>query len=349
MCVILVCDRSRPTPEMVKASWERNSHGGGVAWQHEYALSKDDKKAGRTRGRRVVRWRKGLELEEMLQLAKDLPVPFVMHFRIASVGPRIGDLTHPFPLIDGIPLDWEGESEKGVLFHNGHWNRWDETILDAAFKSPRPEVMIPDGAWSDSRGMTWLAHHFGYGVVDLVVKGSRVVIMGPEEDDFHLFGSWERRIAGPYEEGGGILPSNDSWKPRNFRGSHSGSSGQKDHWTQRAPHSMAGGNGGTSAGDSSKERVGAQDVKGEKGEKGEGRPDPPPAAGPSSMVPAASSQSANSSEGGSSQLQVMGPMMPLSAKAARRLRKKAEKTKRREARRMERAIAAGTLIFPTLH
>ncbi len=330
MCIILVCDRSRPTEAIVKASWDKNDHGGGVAWQEDVPGRKKSDP-----GKRVVRWAKGLNLEEMQKYAKELPFPFIMHFRIASVGGRTLDLTHPFPLEPEVNLDWEGSSEEGVLFHNGHWAKWDDIMLDAVFKSPRLDVKLPCGSWSDSRAMTFLAYHFGWGSLEFI-RGSRMVIMTPDPEGIYFFGDWSCRIPGEPKEGGGVLPSNDGWKPKGFH-----QPGPRSPYTT-PPASMAGGGvakgGGTNPGP----------VK-EIGPPGGGativdvaKSDPLAApGGNSSMAQPGSAQSATTAESvGENSLLVRGT---LSERALRRIRQSAEKNARKAEQRMKEAAKKGLL------
>ena len=72
MCVIFLAQSTRPTAEMITAGFTANRDGGGMAWR-------DPDSEGQ------VQWHKGLTLEEMLQYADTLPLPYVMHFRVASL------------------------------------------------------------------------------------------------------------------------------------------------------------------------------------------------------------------------------------------------------------------------
>lgn len=144
MCVIMVIDDVRPSPEMVKKAWDWNDDFGGVAWREGEGKNK------------VVCWKKGIEnVEDMQQLVKDLPTPFVAHFRIASSsGGQIDTaLNHPFPINKKVPLELEGKGKDPVFFHNGDWKGWDSACRDAAIRSGVP---IPKGQWSDTRGIAWL-------------------------------------------------------------------------------------------------------------------------------------------------------------------------------------------------
>lgn len=151
---------------MVKKMWEDNPHGGGVAWR------KDGK----------VHWQKGLSLEEMQDRCKNLPMPYVAHFRVASVGGIRPILTHPFAVEDfDKSLALEGETEGSVIFHNGHWGEWRNFTLQTACEFG---MKLPDGRWSDSRAMAWLAGLYGYSLLEILDQ--KIALMSPTSLEFIL-------------------------------------------------------------------------------------------------------------------------------------------------------------------
>lgn len=187
MCVIaLVTDHDkRPTTEEVKAMWESNPAGGGVAW----------------RAGKAVKWEKGLELERMQEYNQTLEVPYVLHFRVPSVGGHSKLLTHPFPLELDVPLDLQGETEKGVLFHNGTLSNW-ETLRREWTK---PGMEFPGGIWSDSRTMAYLVAHYcpkKFGFLENVLSAEKILIFtpetikigGPTGDNGRSWTLWEKRF-----------------------------------------------------------------------------------------------------------------------------------------------------------
>ena len=163
MCVVMIASKTRPTELMVERAFNANDHGGGVAWR-------DKDKAGHA----VVRWQKGLDLAGMQELVKSLPMPFIAHFRIASVGGRSAALTHPFPIENNVDLALEGQIKGYVLFHNGHWGEWKSFTKETALKKG---ARIPIGSWSDSRAMAWAAHNYGLGILELIDE--KAVAFGP--------------------------------------------------------------------------------------------------------------------------------------------------------------------------
>jgi hypothetical protein len=187
MCVIAVCAEEgiRPTSDQVRRMWHHNDHGGGVAWREE--------------GK--VIWRKGLTLEEMLEYAETMPFPNILHFRIASIGGRRPELTHPFVVADQFEqsLELTGESDRGVVFHNGHWADWHDALLAG---SQRAKEEVPRGHWSDSRAMAWLFRYYGMGFLD-TLAGQRTVVLTPTRLDFGIGDGWYKKD--------GIWFSNSVW------------------------------------------------------------------------------------------------------------------------------------------
>lgn len=159
MCVIMISSEERPTDEMVKGAWETNDAGGGIAWREDGS----------------VRWIKGvMDFQEMADLIKTTPMPFIAHFRIPSNGGKRQDLCHPFPIDKKVPLMLKGRTKGNVLFHNGHWGKWKETMLESVIKSGVP---IPTGKWSDTRAMAFTASIYGIGVLEFIDE--KAVAFGP--------------------------------------------------------------------------------------------------------------------------------------------------------------------------
>lgn len=184
MCVIAIVETSRPTTEQVAQMYAANPRGGGVAW--------------RLNGR--VSWEKGLTLEEMQEKNRDLPLPYVLHFRVPSHGTAQSLFgCHPFPIRDDASPMLFGQTDGFVLFHNGLWHRWKEELKDLAAKGG---WKIPSGAWTDSRALALVANHMGLGMLELIDE--KVVAFGPGEDDIEIFGSWQKC--------GEMLVSNTTWE-----------------------------------------------------------------------------------------------------------------------------------------
>lgn len=175
MCVIMAVMQDRPTPEMIKKGWERNKDGGGLAWRET-----DDA------GKVWVRWEKGLNLEDMEEAIKTLPIPFIAHFRTASVGGVRADLCHPFEVSLETSNAIEGKTENAMFFHNGDWGSWREVMLNACLRKGHP---IPVGKWSDSRAMAWLMAMYGPNFIDII--DGKGISFGPTDIEFFTGNGWK--------------------------------------------------------------------------------------------------------------------------------------------------------------
>jgi len=165
MCVIAIAEKARPTQMMIEDMFAANNHGAGIASRIGQGENKE------------VEWIKGLDLDAIKEYVRETPLPFIVHFRIASCGGITPKLTHPFPIEKDTNLELEGRTKGNVLFHNGHWTRWMEEKynLDVSLKTGVP---IPKGKnWSDTRLMAWLCSIYGVGFMDWV--GEKGVAFGP--------------------------------------------------------------------------------------------------------------------------------------------------------------------------
>lgn len=179
MCVIAVADKRRPSDEELEKMAKANGDGGAIAYRAKSkpSLDKPD----------IVKWEKGLTVEQVKALAKEVPLPFVVHFRIASIGPRIPELTHPFPVEREMRRSLAGSINGFVLFHNGTWGSYREKGIDAA---TRNKVKVPEGPWSDTRVMAWMTHLHGPGILELIDE--KVILFGINKIEiFHIEG-WFR-------------------------------------------------------------------------------------------------------------------------------------------------------------
>jgi glutamine phosphoribosylpyrophosphate amidotransferase len=183
MCVIFVCRDRLPTEDELRATWARNSDGAGVAWW-------DGKK---------VRWRKGLmRLSEVLELLPQLSVPCVLHFRAATHGGVVPELTHPFIISTTRPysLELRGalRKEEALLFHNGVENSaLSQLIQLLALKGKR----LDTAHMSDSRAIALLCSMVG--TVALAMFHSKFVLIN-WEGDLEVRGQF-------YEEDGMLVSS----------------------------------------------------------------------------------------------------------------------------------------------
>jgi hypothetical protein len=196
MCVIAVAASERVTPEMAAKMNQANPHGAGIAWRD-------------TEGQEaVVAYKKGLSLEEVVELCGKVPMPYVVHFRVPSCGGPSKLLTHPFPIQKDVPLELEGTTTGLVMFHNGHWGKYKDAMLEASIRSNNA---LPIGKWSDSRAMAWMAAHFGIGMLEFIDE--KVVVFGPHEIELFKTEGWDKI-------GKGIWVSNKYWETERVAGFH---------------------------------------------------------------------------------------------------------------------------------
>jgi hypothetical protein len=166
MCVIMLAQRVRPTEEMIDKAWDYNKDGAGFAWRQG----------------NEVHFEKGImEVGRVKELCAELPMPYVVHFRVASVGGVKQTLTHPFIVSKDAPLPLVGKTKGGVLFHNGHWGDWNAKALEAAIHS---NTRIPTGDWSDTRAIAWMISIYGAGFMEFLPTQRGVYFTAKDMDVF---------------------------------------------------------------------------------------------------------------------------------------------------------------------
>jgi len=216
MCVICVVDKARPTDKMVEAMYDCNNAGAGFAWRQDG----------------YVQWEKGLKIAEAVERCRKLPIPFVAHFRIPTVGGARESLCHPFPVEKDASLELTGRTKGYVLFHNGHWVDWRKTVLASSIEH---KLQVPTGKWSDSRAMAWVAAHHGLGILEMIDE--KCIAFGPR--DTEVFGAGWERIDKQSDQ---PWVSNDHWKHRvsgftNFnRGQQCGADDDDQYEQYRVPY-----------------------------------------------------------------------------------------------------------------
>lgn len=190
MCVITIVEGPRrPTEVEIKAMWDSNKYGGGLAFREKGGVS----------------WEKALSLEQMQKRNTELPFPYVLHFRIPSSGGDTTQLCHPFPVTRTVSLDFKGHTKGEVLFHNGTWSEWHSQSKQWLAASMGKIKALP-GPWSDSRAMAFWAYHFGdqiFEVPELWGIREKVVLFTP---------SGEIKVYGEgWSEVDGLVVSNEGW------------------------------------------------------------------------------------------------------------------------------------------
>lgn len=185
MCVIAIAVEKRLTTDIITKCDGVNRDGIGVAWF-------------RQNNEHYIDFKKGIKLEEAVELAKTLPLPYVFHFRLSTVGGYNPLLCHPFVATPESPLVQNGAA-KSVLFHNGHWHDWHKTRNEFGIKLK--------GAESDSRVIASIVGTLGSKSLHLF--NGKFALLSIDDKNTCLierFGDWQ--------EEDGVLYSNLIWKYR---------------------------------------------------------------------------------------------------------------------------------------
>lgn len=183
MCVAVVVESPKQLkPSDIKAMADANPHGGGVAW-----IDGD-----------LIQYRKGLDWTEIAWMQDHLPRPFFMHFRIATRGEKIPELTHPFPVgMDSFVGDLTGLA-RAVVMHNGTWSRYGsyvphginrEAVSDtqvAAYVAGFDETILDEVGWSNA-----IMRAAGNGRADLTLRGQWTEYEGNLFSNMHWQSRWD--------------------------------------------------------------------------------------------------------------------------------------------------------------
>jgi predicted glutamine amidotransferase len=130
MCLIIHADTAHPQDKEITAAAAHNRDGIGVAYYNPQTT--------------LVEWIKGLDATQAIEAKKNLPLPAIYHFRLATHGGTSPLLCHPFPITRNVGITTRGEARE-VLFHNGIWTHFNQFVKKARLR----------GAVSDTRIMAW--------------------------------------------------------------------------------------------------------------------------------------------------------------------------------------------------
>ncbi len=196
MCVLIVCMSHFPDTRTLELCEQQNPQGWGVAWRNK---KKD-----------AVNYVKGIEsVPELEKLIDKLPTPaddfpIILHARVASSGSNDLRLNHPFT-IGTETNELKGSSKKGVLFHNGTLFDWRREMKAAIELSGRK---VPDGRFTDTRAMAFIADIRGINYLDLL--NERIIVLTPK--DLYSFGHTLRHDKTGWYEKDGLWFSNSLWE-----------------------------------------------------------------------------------------------------------------------------------------
>jgi hypothetical protein len=178
MCIILLAETKQITKAILEKAEDTNPHGAGIAWINDKTKTKN------------VKWIKGINLNTkgILRLIKinKIKTPYIIHFRIASIGSTSDQLCHPFDLNALLTENKQsGNSEAGVLFHNGTMTDY-KTHYDLVFEAGK--LNDTKGIFndielelSDSRVMSYISNknRLGLGYLEKVT-GQKIAVLTKE-------------------------------------------------------------------------------------------------------------------------------------------------------------------------
>jgi len=179
MCIILLAENKHLTKSMLEKAEDFNPHGAGIAWIND--KNKNDK---------TVKWIKGTKLttKGILTIIKKYKIkfPYIVHFRISSVGSTSDQLCHPFDLNALLTENKQiGESSHGVLFHNGTMTDYKmhyEICFEAGKLNDTKGIFNDiELELSDSRVMSYIANNdrLGLGYLEKI-KGQKIAVLTPK-------------------------------------------------------------------------------------------------------------------------------------------------------------------------
>jgi len=192
MCLILIALDKKPDFSILRKAWTKNDDGAGIIWMNK---------------NRKAEYVKGIEtLSELYTYVQSIELPFIIHFRLASVGGVNPLLTQPFEINKDSPLKVAGVCDR-LLLHNGTESDYRKYLSACDVDIPLEKDGTTEQAMSDTRAIAMiLARHRGYNFLD-TASGKFVVIGYKSPTDECPFRYW-----GNFEEEDGIFYSNLFWK-----------------------------------------------------------------------------------------------------------------------------------------
>lgn len=169
MCVIIVAKKRFPKLPLLQLGEACNRDGGGIAWI----------KNGK------VHFRKDITSWQMAQIGRENPEgPWMIHFRLATMGGPIPQLTHPFVVSEDSSLALTGTANE-VMMHNGHWGGAHHYMQDPTHLAMERQ----QEPWSDSRFMAVMMARHGEKFTEYVTRfGQKVSTLTPE--GVKMYGEW---------------------------------------------------------------------------------------------------------------------------------------------------------------
>ena len=175
MCVIVENHNFRPSEEFLEFINNKNPDGIGIAFFD---------------GDEIV-YEKGIDIDTLYDLTREIPFPYVYHFRKRTTGTYSDIMCHPFLATEDSPSIMSYRGDDPIIFHNGTLDTWDEYLFHASLSN---NFKIPVGEINDTRALAILGAQVGWGLYNLnfVTKKNRVLLMEitKEGPRIRKFGSW---------------------------------------------------------------------------------------------------------------------------------------------------------------
>lgn len=173
MCVILSSSKGDvASPTDLWSCYEANPDGIGIAW-----LTK----------KHNVRFIKGISYGDMISRMDSIgknKQPYILHFRVATIGERRPQLCHPFPVTTDKQFLFSLQGETNcVLAHNGTWRAWPTVFSEDAVKR------LEKKGWSDSAMIAWLLGKGREVTLPQYGYGHRIAVLSITKG-LKLFGDW---------------------------------------------------------------------------------------------------------------------------------------------------------------
>lgn len=193
MCIIAIAAERKLSEKELENCFKNNSDGAGIAW-----ATPEGK----------VHVEKGfMTIEELrtFYASDDIPLPHVIHFRIATSGEVNREMTHPYEMTEKSELSISGNLDVPVLFHNGVIFDWKNLLVNMV-TSKQIDAM-PKGPMNDTRTAAIMASVPSIGDDILAVLSGKFVKVSPDG----FITRW-----GDFEEVNGVYFSNDSYKRETY-------------------------------------------------------------------------------------------------------------------------------------
>lgn len=179
MCLIIIATEQHPTKDTLIAANRANGDGIGIAYRETKTNKKSKLKEV------YVAVKRNITLEQLQQLVPTLQFPYVIHFRMATVGGVNPKLCHPFKIDETSDIEQlEYMTQKRVLFQNGHYTDWKEKLVNTCIAW---KAQIPKGAMSDTRAMAILTNYLGEALLH-IEDSSRWVVYSNKKCLFYGIG-----------------------------------------------------------------------------------------------------------------------------------------------------------------